>query len=71
MRMHFDDMHDPSASPELILVESMNGYLRTVWQEQCGPNGPLGWSGGKRRRIDVIDQCVKIVDDDKVFLEIA
>ncbi len=59
----------PSASPTLNLVENVNGYLRTVWQQQCGPNGKLSWSGGKQKRIDVLDKCVRIVNNDKKFFQ--
>ncbi len=57
----------PSASPTLNLVENVNGYLRTVWQRECGPNGGLSWYGGKKRRIDVLDKCIRIVNSDKSF----
>ena len=62
-------MSVPSASPELNLVENVNGYLRYVWQQQCGPNGPLQWRGGKQKRIDVLDACIKIVASDKAFFK--
>ncbi len=42
-------------------------YLRTVWQQKCGR--PLKWGGGKQRKIDVLDVCIRIVDKDKNFFK--
>ncbi len=61
------DFAVPSASPTLNLVENVNGFLRSVWQRECGPGGKLHWSGGKQKRIDVLDKCVRIVNADKTF----
>ncbi len=56
-----------SVFPTLNLVENVNGYLRSVWQRECGPQGKLQWYGGKQKRIDVLDKCVRIVNEDKKF----
>ena len=65
----FDEFAVPSASPDLNLDENANGRLRSIWQQQCGRNGPLSWSGGRKRRMRVIDECVKILDSEKAFFK--
>ncbi len=65
----FKEMSVASASPELNLVENANGYLRYIWEQQCGPNGPLTWGGGRKKRIDVLEKCIQILSEDKSFFQ--